>query len=369
MKSSQGENAASRGSPATSIGPAEAVGVLGGGSWATTLAHLLGQHGHETLLWLRDESLRLEIATERRNRKYLGPDHELSPRIRPTGDLAEVAARCPLILVAIPAKALREVACALGDHVTADRVLISCTKGIEYGTSRRMSEVLREETCVKKVGALSGPNLAAEILGGHPAATVLASRFDEAIDRATEVLMGPRFRVYGSDDVVGVELAGALKNIVALGAGLVDGLGFGDNTKATLITRGLAEITRYGVRQGANPLTFAGLAGVGDLVATCGSPLSRNHQVGYRLGKGEKLEAILASMVQTAEGINTTRAIAAHARELAIDMPITQGMHRILFDGVPPLKVLAELMARPPSREIDLDAVGAPAGAGAGASA
>ncbi len=328
------------------------VGVLGGGAWGSTIAHLLGENGRRTLLWLRDEKLRDEIKKTRRNKKYLG-ETELSRRIEPVAELAEVASACEVIFVAIPMKGFRDVANKLGETLTGDRILISCTKGIELGTLKRPTELLKEETCAKKVGTLSGPNLALEIARGEPCATVVASRFQEVCDRAADAIMGPRFRVYFSDDVLGVELAGAMKNIVALGAGLTRGLGFGANSTAALITRGLAEMARYGLQAGAVPLTFAGLAGVGDLIATCGSELSRNHQVGYRIGKGEKLEAILKSMVQTAEGVNTTRAISEHAREAKIDLPLTIGMYRILFEGEAPLDVLADLMSRKITKEFD----------------
>jgi glycerol-3-phosphate dehydrogenase (NAD(P)+) len=329
------------------------VGVLGGGAWGTTIAHLVASAGRRARIWMRDEAVRAELRRSRTNRKFLG-DIALAPGLEPVDAIADVARECEVIFVAIPMKAFRDVANGLGEHITADRVLVSCTKGLEVGTHARPTEILKEETCVKKVAVLSGPNLALEIARGEPCATVIASHFREARERAREAIMGPRFRVYDGEDVLGVELAGAMKNIVAIGAGLTHGLGFGANSSAALITRGLAEITRYAVKQGAQALTFAGLAGVGDLIATCGSELSRNHQVGFRLGKGEKLEAILKSMVQTAEGVNTTRAIARHARELKIEMPLTEGLYQILFEDASPLDVLASLMTRKATREVEL---------------
>jgi glycerol-3-phosphate dehydrogenase (NAD(P)+) len=329
------------------------VGVLGGGAWGTTIAHLCASNGRKTLLWLRDEPIRTEILKTRRNKKFTG-DYEIASGVVPTGDLREVAKECEVIFVAIPMRGFRQVANQLGEHLSGDRILLSCTKGLEAGTSKRPSDILKEESCAKKVGVLSGPNLAMEIMKGEPCATVLASRFREVNERACDAIMGPRFRVYFSDDVLGVELSGAMKNIVALGAGITHGLGFGANSSAALITRGLAEMTRYGVHEGADALTFAGLAGIGDLICTCGSELSRNHQVGFRLGKGEKLEAILKSMVQTAEGVNTARVIWERARDLNIEMPLTHGMYRILFEGAAPLAVLADLMARKVTKEIQL---------------
>jgi glycerol-3-phosphate dehydrogenase (NAD(P)+) len=327
------------------------VTVLGGGSWGTTIAHLLGENGHDVRLWLRDQALRDALNASHLNPKFTG-DFPLSPRIRATTDMAEAAHAADVLFVAIPLKALREVMWRLGEFVTGDKIVVSCSKGLEANTHKRPTEIVKEETCVKKVGVLSGPNLAAEILKGQPCATVLASRFREVCERARALIMGPRFRVYDSEDVLGVELAGALKNVIALGAGITDGLGFGDNSKAALLTRGLAEMQRYAVAMGADPLTFMGLAGVGDAVATCASPLSRNHQVGERLGRGESLERILATMTQVAEGVNTTKAIARHAREAGIEMPLTIGLAKILFEGARPLDVLHELMVRPAQKEI-----------------
>lgn len=329
----------------------KSVGVLGGGAWGTTVAQLLAANGRRAVLWLRDEKVREEIQKTRRNRRFTA-EHEIAALVEPTGDLGAAAA-CDVIFFVVPMRGFREVANKLGEHLTGDRVLISCTKGLEAGTHKRPSEILKEETCAKLLGVLSGPNLALEIMRGEPAAAVLASRFREVHERGRDAIMGPRFRVYDSEDVLGVELAGAMKNIVALGAGISHGLGFGANSSATLITRGLAEITRYATKVGAEPLTFQGLAGVGDLIATCGSPLSRNHQVGFRIGKGEKLEAILKTLTQTAEGVNTTKVIVEHARALGLDMPLTYAIHRMLFEGTRPLDALAELMARRATREIE----------------
>lgn len=337
---------------------AENVTVLGGGSWGTTIAHLLGENGRSVVLWLRDERVRDAINERHENEKFTGK-LPLSARIRATTDMAEAVRHAPIIFCAVPMKALREVAWRAGEHATGDQIIISCAKGLEAGTLLRPTEVLKEETCVKKVGALSGPNLALEIMKRQPCATVIASRFREVCERGRTLIMGPRFRVYDSDDVIGVELAGALKNVIALGAGISDGLGFGDNSKAALLTRGLAEMQRYGVHHGADPNTFAGLAGVGDLMATCASPLSRNHQVGERLGRGETLEKILASMTQTAEGVNTTRAIAQHARKHGIEMPLTEALYRVLFEGAAPLDVLRSLMTRPAQREFAAVGTGA----------
>jgi glycerol-3-phosphate dehydrogenase (NAD(P)+) len=221
-------------------------------------------------------------------------------------------------------------------------------------TGRRMSQVLEEELpnhLHPQICVLSGPNLALEIARGKPASTVVASRNGYAAAKAQEMLMSPTFRVYTNEDVIGVELGGALKNIIAIGAGICDGLGYGDNAKAAFITRGLVEITRLGVAAGANPLTFAGLAGMGDLVATCASPLSRNRFVGEQIAKGKRLEEVLASMKNVAEGVYTTVAALRMAKELGVEMPIAQATYQVLFEGLDPRKAVIELMGRPPRPE------------------
>jgi glycerol-3-phosphate dehydrogenase (NAD(P)+) len=326
------------------------VGVLGGGSWGTTIAHLLGVNGRDAILWLRNDAVAEEINRKHTNSKYLG-DRKISPRVHATLDMAEVTRKCQVIYFVVPLKGVREAAYHMGSTIKGDRIVISCSKGLDATTRLRPTEVIKRETCVKKIGVLSGPNLAREIMDGQPCATVIASHFHEVIERGTEAIMGSQFRVYGSEDLLGVELAGALKNIYALAAGIVDGLGLGANAKAALITRGLWEMTRYVVARGGKPLTLAGLAGVGDLIATCGSALSRNNQVGRRLAKGETREQIVESMVQTAEGINTTRVIHAHAQEIGCEMPITEAMYQILYEGSTPIQALSQLMARPSTFE------------------
>jgi glycerol-3-phosphate dehydrogenase (NAD(P)+) len=332
------------------------VSVLGGGSWGTALAQVIAGHGAPTKLWMRSEEGVREVNQARTNRRYL-PNQEVHPLVTATTDLAE-AARAELILLALPSSSLREVARALGDHVRGDQILLSATKGLEVETLTRMSEILLQETCARKIGALSGPNLAAEVMAGMPSATVVASRFDEVITGAERVLAGPRLRVYGNFDLVGVELAGALKNIIAIAAGVAAGLGFGANTLSLLLTRGLAEIWRFAAALGAEQSTFLGLAGVGDLVATCASPLSRNHTVGRRLAKGERLDAIQADMRMVAEGVNTTRAVCRHADRLGVEMPIARAMHQVLFEGGDIQRGLEALMTRASRYEADYLPIG-----------
>ncbi len=341
-------------------GSSQTATVLGGGSWGTALAHVLGCHGYDTMLWMRDDEVVREINEQHTNRTYHG-DRHIHEKVRATSNLAQAAGHAEVILVVVPSKAVREVAFELGDHVTGDQILISATKGLEAARLTRMSEVLREETCVRKVGALSGPNLAAEVLAEQPSACVVASRFEEVIEKAERMLAGPRFRIYGNFDVVGVEIAGALKNIIAIAAGVSHGLGFGANTLAMLMTRGLAEISRFGEALGAEPMTFLGLAGVGDLIATCTSELSRNHTVGRRLAQGLKLADIQKEMHMVAEGVFTTQAAHQHARRLGVDMPICEGVYKALFEGAAIESVLQNLMARASRYENSYSPIGEPA--------
>lgn len=323
------------------LGP---IGVVGGGSWGTAVAYLAGQQGREVVHWMRDAESVEAVRRWRKNPRYL-PELALPEGIEPTTELEEVARRCKLVLVVVPSSALKEVVGRLGDHLSGDHMLVHGTKGFEAGTLRRMSQILQEESCCLKLGVISGPNLAAEVAAGQPSATVIASRYPAVQAAVAEALSGPNFLVYTSRDVIGAEVGGALKNILAIAAGMASALGFGDNTKALLLTRGLAEIASLGVHLGAEADTFAGLSGLGDLMATCFSPLSRNHQVGMRLAQGEALPEIIASMRQVAEGVRTTKEVHAFAQRAGLAMPITAAVHRVLYDGVPPRQVLEELMA------------------------
>lgn len=330
------------------LGP---VGVVGGGSWGTAMAHLAGQQGRQVLHWMRDPEAVSAVKATRRNARYL-PDLELAPGIEPTTDLAEVAERCRLVILVVPSAGLREVVGRLGDHLRGDHMLVHGVKGFEAGTLRRMSELLQAETCCLKLGVISGPNLAAEVAAGQPSATVVASRYPAVQQAVAQALAGPSFLVYTSRDVIGAEVGGALKNIMAIAAGMASALGFGDNTKSLLLTRGLAEIASLGVHLGAEADTFSGLSGLGDLMATCFSPLSRNHQVGVRLAHGESLPEIIASMRQVAEGVRTTKEVHAFAQRAGLAMPITGAVHRVLYGGVAPRAVLEELMSmNKPMRE------------------
>lgn len=333
----------------------ERVAVIGGGSWGTTLAHLAAMAGdEEVVLWMRDPEAVREVNDHHRNRRYLG-DVRLAKTVRATTELKDAVPGTRLVIVCVPSSAFREVAGAVGEFVTGDQVLLSATKGLEPRTFVRMSEVLAEETCARKVGAISGPNLAKEMIAGQPSATVVASRFREAIVVGARLLHSKVMRVYGNQDVKGVELAGALKNSIAIATGVAQGLGLGINVRAMLITRGLAEVQRLGVRLGADPHTFSGLAGIGDLMATASSELSRNFRVGLGLAKGRDLGSILEELGEVAEGVNTTRVALELARSVDVPLPIIEGVGRLLFEGSTPSAVLDDLMTRAARYEIDFD--------------
>ncbi len=325
--------------------------VVGGGAFGTTLASVLADAGRDVRLWVRGEALANEINRRHSNARYL-PCARLSSRLRAVADLDAAVTRAPRVLVVVPSRFVRETARRIGATLRGDQVLVHAVKGIEQGTHKRMSVVLREETCALKIGVLSGPNLAPELMAGHPAGAVIASRFDAVVEGVQALFAGTRLRVYGSGDVTGTEIAGAFKNILALAAGVSDGLGLGDNAKALLLSRGLEEMARYGVAAGGEAATFAGLAGLGDLMATAFSPLSRNRRVGERLAGGETLEAVLASMTQEVEGVPTTAAVHEQATAQGLDLPIVRAVHSVLFEGCSGREALERLMSRPVRREL-----------------
>jgi glycerol-3-phosphate dehydrogenase (NAD(P)+) len=332
----------------------ERVAVLGGGNWGTVLGHLAAINGNETVLWMRSAQAAAELNEKHTNSRYLG-ETVVSENLRATTDQEEAIVGASLVIFSVPSSAIRAVAREAGAFLSGDQVVLSATKGLEPETFARMTEVLRAETCALKLGAISGPNLAKEIMAGQPAATVVGSRFRQVIQLSAKVLHGSSFRVYGSPDVTGVELAGALKNVIAITSGLAHGMELGANVRAMIVTRGLAEIQRLGVKLGADPLTFSGLAGVGDLIVTCGSELSRNFRVGKGLASGKPLEAILEELGEVAEGINTTRVAAELAAREGVAMPITESLRTLLFEGVGVQEVLEDLMTRAPRYEIDFD--------------
>jgi len=320
-------------------------GVVGAGSWGTTLCKILSDHGHEVFMWAHDADVVEEINRSHTNERYL-PDAKLPPTVRASGEVAEVCEACHLLLMVVPSHVFRSVAGRMGEYVNGEQVIVHCTKGIEQGSHLRMSQILREETCVRKIGVLSGPNLARELAARRPAGTLVASKYAEVVALAQEALHGPYFRVYGGDDVAGAEVGGAFKNIIAVAAGLVDGLGLGDNTRALLLTRGLVEMARYGEAMKARVLTFFGMAGIGDLMATCASPLSRNHQVGERLARGESLKQIQEGMFMVAEGVKTARAVHQYALEHGMELPIVEAVYGMLYHGLGVDEAMGALMGR-----------------------
>ncbi len=327
------------------------IAVLGGGSFGTAIANLLAQNGHRVLHWMRDPVQAEAIRTQRENPRYLKGVKVLDG-VEPTTDLPAALEACELAFVALPSSALRQVLQPVSG-LLAGKQLVSTTKGIEAQTFKLMSEIIEEVAPQARIGVLSGPNLAKEIAAHTLTATVVASE-DEALCRAVqEVLHGRTFRVYASADRFGVELGGALKNVYAIIAGMAAALGMGENTKSMLITRALAEMTRFAVHLGANPMTFLGLAGVGDLIVTCSSPKSRNYQVGFALGEGLSLQEAVERLGEVAEGVNTIKVLKAKAEELQVYMPLVAGLHAILFEGRTLDQVIEALMRAEPKTDVD----------------
>jgi glycerol-3-phosphate dehydrogenase (NAD(P)+) len=329
------------------------IAVIGAGSWGTALAGVTADKGVDTVLWARREDLAQAIASRHENPDYLS-GVELPPSLQATHDLEKALSSATIIVMAVPSHAFRgifrDVALLLAPRVP----VVSLTKGIEQDSLKRMSEVMAEEADLDsaRVAALSGPNLAREVAARQPSATVVACSDDDQARRLQAAFMGHYFRVYTNPDVVGVELGGSMKNVIAIAAGIAEGMGFGDNAKASLITRGLAEIARLGAAMGGNPLTFAGLAGMGDLVATCYSPLSRNRTVGEQLGKGRKLEEIIGEMNMVAEGVKSSKPLCAMAEEHGVDVPIAEHVVRVLYEGVSPEDMVLSLMLREAKPEL-----------------
>ncbi len=328
------------------------VGFIGAGSWGTTLAVHLAQLGHDVLLWGHGEEQRARMRADRENRRYL-PGIPFPPKLRTVESVAETAG-ASVIVIATPTQNIRETLAGLSAADIANAVVVSASKGIERGTLKRISEMVAESHGVDpdRFVCLSGPSHAEEVSRGIPTLVVAASRSTANADAVRDLFTTDTLRVYSSPDIVGVELGGALKNVIALCAGIIDGLGFGDNTKAALVTRGLAEITRMGVTLGADHETFSGLSGLGDLVVTCFSRHSRNRYVGEQIGSGRKLEEIIAEMDMVAEGVSTTDSAFQLAGRCGVEMPITNEVYRILFQGKDPRVATHRLMTRETKQEV-----------------
>ncbi|MFF2188719.1 NAD(P)H-dependent glycerol-3-phosphate dehydrogenase [Streptomyces sp. NPDC058155] len=323
------------------------VAVFGTGSWGTAFAMILADAGCEVTLWARRREVVDAVNNTRTNPGYL-PGAELPSSVRATTDPAEAARDAEFTVITIPSQTLRANLAEWASVLPADTVLVSLMKGVELGTAKRMSEVIGEvaKAPADRVAVLTGPNLAGEIAARQPAAAVVACTDEAVATRLQAACHTPYFRPYTNTDVVGCELGGAVKNVIGLAVGIADGMGLGDNTKASLMTRGLAETTRLGLAMGADPHTFSGLAGMGDLIATCSSPLSRNHTFGTNLGRGMTLEQTIAASTQTAEGVKSCQSVLDLAQRHDVDMPITETVVSIVHEGKPPLVAVKELMAR-----------------------
>ena len=320
------------------------VAVIGAGSWGTAVAALTAANA-STVLWARRPELADQIATQHENGDYLS-GLALPAALESTSDVRAAADGADVVVMGVPSHGFRAVLEELKPSLSAGVPIVSLSKGMEQDTQMRMTEVIAQVTPGHPAGVLTGPNLAKEVLQGSPAAAVVAFDDESVAEALQSVFSTTTFRVYRNDDVVGCEVAGALKNVMAIAAGMADGMGFGDNTKAALLTRGLAELTRLGVALGGNPLTFAGLAGMGDLVATCSSRQSRNRHVGEELGKGRKLDEIIAEMKMVAEGVKTARSVVAIAEKADVEMPIAEQVVAVLDGNVSAGEVIVRLMSR-----------------------
>jgi len=331
------------------------IGVVGAGSWGTALANLLAAKGYTVDLWVYEASVRDEILNHRENRAFL-PGVTLSSRLTPWNDIADVVTGKNMILTVVPSHLVRQVAARMGPHISADTIIVSASKGIENKTYLTMTRVLRDMLPKIRKGnfaVLSGPSFAFEVARAMPTVVTVASSDLKVAETIQHVFATPFFRVYTNDDPIGVELGGSVKNVIAIAAGIIDGLGLGLNTRAALITRGQTEIRRLGLKMGANPRTFTGLAGIGDLILTCTGDLSRNHTVGKRIGQGEKLADILSGMNMVAEGIKTSESVYNLSCSLDVEMPISHEIYHVLYDDVSPEDALFRLMTRDLKHELD----------------
>jgi glycerol-3-phosphate dehydrogenase (NAD(P)+) len=332
---------------------ARPVAVIGAGSWGTALAQLLADKGPGCRLWVYEPQVLEDLRRDRVNHTFL-PGVDLSARISPTGDFGEALDAAGVAVMAVPSHVFRQVLRQARPHLPPDVILVSATKGVEIESRLTMEGVVREELGAETAYAvLSGPSFAREVAQKQPTAVTVASRIRDAARHLQKLFSTPYFRVYTSHDVTGVELGGALKNIFAIGTGILTGMGLGDNSRAALITRGLAETVRLGARLGANPMTLAGLAGIGDLILTCTSQQSRNFQVGLKLGRGESLPQILAATAMVAEGVKTSQAVHLLAQDLGVDMPLLEAVYRILYEDMSPREAVKKLMSRELKDELE----------------
>ena len=331
------------------------IGVVGAGSWGTALANLLAVKGYSIDLWVFEKEVKDQMLTHRENRVFL-PDITLSSNLTPTNDLAATVTGKALLLVVVPSHVMRVTSGRMAGHIAGDVIVVSASKGIENKTHLTMTGVLKEmlpQVPESRFAVISGPSFAREVALQLPTAVTVASAEMSVAETVQHVFATERFRVYTNDDVIGVELGGSVKNVIAIAAGIVDGLGMGLNTRAALITRGQTEIRRLGIAMGADPRTFTGLAGVGDLILTCTGTLSRNHTLGHHIGQGAKLADLLAQMRMVAEGVKTAESVFNLSGRLGVEMPICEGVYRILYEDLNPLEAVQRLMTRQLKHELD----------------
>jgi len=328
------------------------VAVLGAGAFGTVIANMLADNGHNVNVWLKDSAKVALLQSQFENKAYL-PGYALNHSLKFSDDIVACCEGAEVIFVSVPSKAYRDVLSRLAAHVAPQQVFVSTAKGIEDKTFCRMSEVIAEVLNTDQIGVLSGPNLAKEVAQKKLTATVIASSHESIIEQVQHLLAQSYFRVYGSSDVFAVELGGTLKNIYGIAAGMACELGMGANTNSMLMTRSLAEMSRFVAQQGGNPATFLGLAGVGDLIVTCSSPLSRNFQLGVEIAKGATLTVALETMKQTVEGVNTVKMVHQKALQENIYMPIVEGLHRILFQDQPIGPIIHQLMVGDQNRDVE----------------
>jgi glycerol-3-phosphate dehydrogenase (NAD(P)+) len=331
------------------------IGVVGAGSWGTALTNLLALKGFKIDLWVFEEEVKDQIETYRENKVFL-PGVSLSDNIYPSNDIEAVVRGKDLVLMVVPSHVMRETASKIREHISKETIIVSASKGIENKTHLTMSGVLREifhKISEDSFAVLSGPSFAGEVVRNVPTVIAVASKNQNVAGYVQHVFATPYFRVYTNNDMIGVELGGSVKNVIAIASGIIDGLGLGLNTRAALITRGLTEMRRLGLKLGANPRTFAGIAGVGDLVLTCTGDVSRNHTVGKKIGEGLKLNEILSEMRMVAEGIKTAKSVYNLSRKLGVEMPISHEVYHVLYDDITPKEAVRRLMTRDLKHELD----------------
>ena len=332
--------------------PASKVSVIGGGSFGTVLANIAAQNGYDVMLWMRSSQVVDDVNRQHQNPQYL-PGYELNRKVVASIDMQVAVADSDIIFVAVPSSSFRQVVQSVAAHAPESAMLVSTTKGIEPGVFKLMSQILGEELPQARIGVLSGPNLAKEIASKHLTGTVIASSHDAVRELVRDVLKSEFFKVYTNDDMFGVELGGSLKNIYAIIAGVAAAIGMGHNTNSMLVTRSLTEMARFGRELGADPMTFLGLSGVGDLVVTCSSALSRNYRIGFALGQGKSTEEAVAEVGQVAEGVNTVKLVVEKADELGVYMPLASGLYQVIYKGQSIGNIISSLMMS--ERNLDVE--------------